>query len=273
LPPALEAEGELIEAEPEGEGDDAPPMPSVAPANTGAMEEASSVRPSLPAQASEPPPMQTASMGSGPTASAPPTASTASAPPTASTASAAPSASTGSVATGASTPTVSPASAHVAKLIELWRKASDGAASFRSARPKWVVPAGIGVSMLIVGFVMGRLTAPTPASQSNTVSEHAAAAAAAPPAANEAPSPPANAPEVSANQPEPEPAENPTMAADQGNTSPYKGGRLAGPVRPGSAARRGEPAAVPPSTSQPVDPLVQAVKQSITEDQGRQKSH
>jgi hypothetical protein len=145
------------------------------------------------------------------------------------------------------------------------------------------VPAGIGASMLIVGFVMGRLTAPAPASPSKTVSEHAPAevvaaplkvaaaaeATAAPPAATEAPSAPASAPQLPANQPDPEPAKNPTMAAAQGNTAPYKSWRQAAPVRPGPAARRGDPGAAPPSPT--VDSFVQAVKQSISEDQASQK--
>jgi hypothetical protein len=137
------------------------------------------------------------------------------------------------------------------------------------------MPAGVGASMLIVGFILGRLTAPTPTSEARTASEHApaevgapltiaaaTAATAAPPAANDT----TNAPQAAANPSDPAPGDNPTTSA-QGNTAPNKGGRLAGAARPGPAARRGEPSAPAP----PVDPLVQAVKQSISEDQARPK--
>jgi hypothetical protein len=144
--------------------------------------------------------------------------------------------------------------------------------------------------MLIAGFVMGRLTAPTPTPDTKEVAARAPSASGALPplsAAAAAPAAPAAttvapialATETAPTVPQsPEPAGKAPEAArvtpEQAVPTQSKATRqVAGTGRLAPALRSEVESHVanPPRNAQPVDPFVQAVKQSINEDEANQK--
>lgn len=141
---------------------------------------------------------------------------------------------------------------------------------FRSGLPTWARPAALTIALLGIGFLAGRMTAPSPASPSDTAAQAAAAEVApqAPAASPTAPVATAVAPPTATTDPVPN--DNP-IAATPPATATAPSTQSAPPTQP-TATTRAVAAEVIAKQPPQVDPFVQAVQQDIQQELDSRKT-